>query len=251
MTQCCVKCGKEIRSGFRFCNFCGAPVMILKSGAEAKTESYSDLFGSAGGALRRMNGSAKGTFYSVSEEKTIGNVDSDIVIEEDPTVSAVHARVKGVSDGVIVQDLGGLNGIFIKVAKEQPLENHDIIRAGDHFFLFEHVVKDEFTDDSGTLFYATPNNGEPFRIVEIVASGRAGRACLSVRGGLSVGRKNGDCIICDDMKMSPTHFSIHWCNGCAMLTDHSENGTFIEVHREILLNKDAVFFVGHALFRVV
>lgn len=251
MTQCCVKCGKEIHLGFRFCNFCGAPVVMSKSGRVGKTELYSDLFGSAGGALRRMNGSAKGTFYSVSEEKTIGRVDTDIVIEDDPTVSAVHARVKGVADGVIVQDLGGLNGIFIKVTKDQPLENHDMIRAGDHFFLFEHVVKDDFTDDSGTSFYATPNNGEPFRIVEIVASGRVGRGCLSVRGGLSVGRENGDCIISDDMKMSPTHFSIHWSNGGAVLTDHSENGTFIEVHREIQLNKDAIFFVGQALFRVV
>ena len=118
-----------------------------------------------------LTGDHAGQFYDAFPAVTVGRNNADIV-SADPTVSPVHARLDATESGAQIQDMDSLNGVFVRTKDEKTLlHDNDIIRAGDHLFLFEVIALDRYSEESGTEFYAAPLRGENFRLVEILAGG--------------------------------------------------------------------------------
>ena len=182
---------------------------------------------------------------------TIGSGPADAVFDDDSTMSPLHARVESRGSGAVLQDMGSLNGVFLRATDKTLLHDNDIIRAGDHFFLFESLTIERFVEDTGTEFYASPCRGECFRLVELLRGGRRGRACMAPDGGIVVGRTEGDFTFPEDEKMSPRHFTIRWTQRGGILIDKSANGTFVQIHEETSVARQSLFFVGERLFEVV
>ena len=250
MSDVCNRCGMPVRPGFKFCNVCGAPVEPAEGEGE-QVEQYSSYSGVRGRAVRIMTGPRAGEFVPAYPGCTIGRSDADIVDADDTTLSPQHARLSVVQNATLLEDAGSLNGVFLRATDKVILEDNDILRAGDHYFLFEFFSPDRFTDETGTEFYAAPCRGERFRLVEILRNGRRGRACMAPEGGIVVGRREGDFCFPEDTRMSDRHFTIRWTQRGGMLIDHSANGTFVQIHEATQVSEGDLFFAGRNLYRVV
>ena len=249
MSQICNHCGMPIRPGFKFCNVCGSPIQndtIQQEGVKP----YSELMGYQGQTIRILTGEDAGDFVDVWPTCVIGREDADLIIE-DKTLSAKHARINVNEKEIVIEDLDSLNGVFLKSEDKHLLSDNDIIRAGDHFFLYELFSQEKIEGNYGATFYASPSRGERFRLIEILSGGKRGRACAAPDGGIAVGRTDGDFTFPDDERMSSKHFSIRWTQRGGILRDYSENGTYIQIHKPVKLSHGDLFFAGKTLFKVI
>lgn len=239
-----------VKPGFKFCNVCGAPVEDMPQTVDDALP-YSRFEGVTGRAVRAMNGEYAGAFFPAYPSCTIGRDDSDIRIHEDTTLSPRHARISTRQNLSFIDDLGSVNGIFLRINDKVILQDNDIIRAGDHYFLYQYFSSEAFADEYGTEFYASPCRGEHFRLVEIIYGGRRGRACMAPDGGIVVGRNEGDFTFPEDEKMSNKHFTIRWTQRGGILLDHSSNGTFLQIHKSMQVSTGDQFFAGETLFKII
>lgn len=255
MARECVQCGKTIVDGGKFCSVCGARVSAAEDGFQATnegTQAYSPFTGIEGRALRVLTGSRAGEFVSVYPSVTIGRNRANFNVHDDETLSPVHARVFCMNDICYLDDLESHNGVLIRIAEKTILHDRDVIRAGQTFFRFEHLMTEMFSDDEGTSFYATPMRGERFRLVELLDDGYRGRAKTASEIGLTVGRKEGNFLFEQDTQMNPRHFTIRWTQRGGVLTDHaSMNGTFVSLQDTVELHPGDQFFLGCTLFGVL
>ncbi len=252
MSQICSNCGEIVQPGFKFCNACGAAVEE-SADAQAYTaavEPYSELLGIAGRTMRILNGDNIGRFVVIYPDCTIGRSGAEVDISDDASLSPIHFHIVATEDGAMVTDKDSLNGVFMRVADKVTLHPNDIIRAGDHYFLFECIPTETLGSDFGAEFYATPGRGERFRLVEILQGGLRSRA-RSVADSIVVGRSEGDFIIPDDKRMSPKHFTIRWTQRGGILVDHSENGTFVQIRQDTPVQSGDIFFAGQTIFQVI
>ncbi|MBR4984541.1 MAG: FHA domain-containing protein [Proteobacteria bacterium] len=250
MSFVCSRCGLPVRPNFKFCSTCGAPVVETPEVAD-ETVAYSPFMGPQGNSIRQMTGHNAGIFFSAYPECCIGREDANVRIADDDTLSPNHMRVFSREDGLCLEDMDSLNGVFLAIKTQMFLQDHDIIRAGDHYFFYELTVPDAFTDEYGTEFYASPGRGERFRLVEILSGGRRGRACMAPDGAVVVGRSDGDFTFPEDHKMSARHFTVRWTRHGGVLIDHSMNGTFLQIHDVVRVEPGDLFFAGRNLFRVI
>lgn len=249
----CVQCGKPIFEGSRFCSVCGARVLGDDSAQEKDgTLPYSAFTGIEGRAVRVLTGSRAGEFVGVYPSVTIGRNRASFNIQDDASLSSVHARIFCLNGVCYLEDLDSHNGVLARIADKLLLQDHDVIRAGMTFFLFEHLMTEMFSDDEGTSFYATPARNDHFRLVEILDNGYRGRAKTASEIGLTVGRKEGNFLFEQDDRMSPRHFSVRWTQRGGILTDHaSMNGTFVRIQERTELHPGDQFFLGNTLFDVI
>ena len=250
MSQLCSRCGMPVRPGFKFCNVCGAPA-LEQSASEENVPPYSPYMGIQGRAIRQLTGKEAGRFIYVYPVTTLGRDDADIEIFDDETMSPCHLRITVRPDGTWLEDLDSLNGVFLKARDKVVLCDGDLIRAGDHYFMYEFYAPERFIEPYGTEFYAAPHRGERFRLVEVLLGGRRGRACMAPDGGIVVGRADGDFLFPEDERMSVRHFTIRWTQRGGILVDHSTNGTFVQIHEPTRVDEGDIFFVGKHLFKIV
>ena len=225
MSFVCSRCGLAVRPTFKFCSTCGAPVVDTEAASD-ETVPYSPFIGPQGNSIRQMTGQNAGIFFSAYPECCIGREDANVRIADDMTLSPSHARVFSNDKGLFLEDMDSLNGVFLAIKDQKFLQDHDIIRAGDHYFLYEVISPDAFTDEYGS-------------------------ACMPIDGAVVVGRNDGDFRFPDDQKMSARHFTVRWTYGGGALIDHSANGTFLQIHDAVHVEPGDLFFAGKNLFRVI
>ena len=84
-------------------------------------------------ALTITNGPLAGRRLQIESELTLGRVDADVALEDDE-VSRRHATIRLDGDGLVIDDLGSLNGTWVngvRIAKTRPLAVGDTIRIGE------------------------------------------------------------------------------------------------------------------------
>ena len=84
-------------------------------------------------ALTITNGPLAGRRLQIESELTLGRVGADVALEDDE-VSRRHAMIRLDGDGLVIDDLGSLNGTWVngvRIAKARPLAVGDTIRIGE------------------------------------------------------------------------------------------------------------------------
>jgi hypothetical protein len=148
----CSQCGHQVPDDANFCPSCGAPVTRDGAGHEDTTASIDvgaldphhdveDLpeLEPGTGMLVVVRGPNAGSRFLLDRAATsIGrHPDSDIFLD-DVTVSRRHAEVALVDEGVMVKDLGSLNGSYVNGQRvdERVLTSGDEVQIGRFKLLF-------------------------------------------------------------------------------------------------------------------
>jgi pSer/pThr/pTyr-binding forkhead associated (FHA) protein len=257
----CPNCGRGVQPGFAFCGACGTRIGAATSGAQAPVGQPRTMFmaGSTAPApaaaprgrliLIRPDGSEGGSHPIQDGDNLIGRGQAPL-FDADAYLSPRHAELSVGPDGVIIRDLQSLNGVFLKIAAEEPLESGDIFRIGQELLRFEVISPPQALED-GTEVMGTPNPGFWGRLSVIVGRDVDGSAFPLFGEAIVLGRERGDILFPEDGYVSGTHARISLNEERVFLTDlGSSNGTFLRLRSERVIPTGSYMLMGQQLFRL-
>lgn len=260
----CPQCGKPVAAGYAFCGACGhrmkpaaAPAPQAAPAAEVPRTMF--LAGPAPTAskaaprghltLIRPDGS-DGEMHPLQEGDNLMGRGQGAVFDADPYLSPRHAEFVLSDEGLIVRDLRSLNGVFVRITQEEPLEHADVFRIGQELLRFDVIAPPAPLED-GTELVGTPNPGYWGRISVIVGRDMDGLAFPIFDEAVVLGRERGDIVFPEDGYVSGTHAQVTLRDGRVYLSDlGSSNGTFIRIRGSRALPSGSLILMGQQLFRV-
>jgi pSer/pThr/pTyr-binding forkhead associated (FHA) protein len=198
--------------------------------------------------LIRPDGSEGGVHPLMDGENLIGRGQGSL-FDGDLYLSPRHAEFLLGPDGLVVRDLRSLNGVFLKISTEEPLESSDVFRIGQELLRFE-VISQPVPLEDGTEVAGTPNPGFWGRLSVIVGRDVDGSAFPLFGDAIVLGRERGDILFPEDGYVSGTHGRISLRDGRVYLADlGSSNGTFLRVRGERKIAAGTFILMGQQLFR--
>jgi pSer/pThr/pTyr-binding forkhead associated (FHA) protein len=178
--------------------------------------------------------------------------DAGGVFETDPFLSPTHAILCTENSEVVVKDADSLNGLFLKLVPDEPVEirSGGVFRMGQELLLFEEIDRGSAAPD-GTERMGSPIEGLWGRLALIVGRGRLGNAFPIGGDGVMLGRERGDILFPEDGYVSGVHLKVYKEGGKYFLNDMgSSNGTFVKIDGETRVNSGAFVLMGQQLFRI-
>jgi hypothetical protein len=138
---------------------------------------------------------------------------------------------------LLIEDIDGGNGVFLRIRRPVELSVGDEFIVGDQLLRIErNPDPDDHPDPDPTYFWSSPKQISPFRIVQIFEGGAPG-ACVMARGTtLQIGAAVGDLVFPNDPLVSDYHCLVEEQAGAVVLTDlASRTGVFVRIqgHHEI------------------
>lgn len=170
----------------------------------------------------------------------------------DQYLSPRHATFQFGPDGARVRDENSLNGIYLRIEREVPIELDDgsVFRIGQEIIRFERLPPAQPGAD-GVEVMGSPREGLVGRICLVIGRETHGNCYSIPADGLHLGRERGDILFPDDGYVSGLHARIHSEGGKVFLTDvGSSNGTFIRIRGEASVPSGSMLLMGQQLFRL-
>jgi len=170
----------------------------------------------------------------------------------DPFLSPTHAIFCAGDNGVTIKDAGSLNGVFVKIKPDEPVEinSGEVFRMGQELILFEEIDRGNTASD-GTEKMGSPIEGLWGRVALIIGKGRMGNAFPIGGDGVVFGRERGNILFPEDGYVSSLHLKLSTEKNKFYLTDlGSSNGTFVKIGKEATLTAGSFLLMGQQLFRV-
>ncbi|MFI5289347.1 MAG: FHA domain-containing protein [Polyangia bacterium] len=249
--RACASCGTVVAGGYRFCPACGAPVGDSPAPARITNSPRAASAPAPEGrlVLLRPDGTEGGDHPLVVGENKIGRA-LGALFEADGYLSPVHAEMVLNAAGLVVRDLGSLNGVFVRITEEEELLGGDVVRIGQELLRFDAIPAPEPLDD-GTEVLGSPNPGYWGRLAVVVGRDQDGSAFPLYGDAVILGREHGDITFPEDGYVSGTHARVSFRDGRYWLSDlNSSNGTFVRI-RERVIPSGGQVLLGQQLFRVV
>lgn len=245
----CGSCGAAVQPGFAFCGACGTPVPGAKP---AEAVPVTDTAGpSARLVLIQPDGTEGGHVDIPTSEVAIGR-DAGGFFGNDPFLSPTHAILNFDEPEIVLKDAGSLNGVFVKLEPNQPVEinSGDVFRMGQELILFQEIDRGNTASD-GTEKMGAPIEGLWGRVALVVGKGRLGNAFPIGGEGITIGRERGNILFPEDGYVSGLHLKLYTENNRFFLTDlGSSNGTFLRITQEVRLPAGSFLLMGQQLFRI-
>lgn len=249
----CPQCGHLVEAGNLFCGQCGTS-MPVESG---HTAMHTPVTALAELVLIQPDGSPGLRVPLQEGGQTLGR--NDAPFSNDPFISPIHASFEVHQDGgVKVEDLGSLNGVYLRLTKPTTLTHGDLFRVGLELLRYEEqsalpALAEEPAD--GVRVLGSPT--KPFwgRLARVAAPNITSHAYLLDQTQINIGRDVGDILFNHDAFVSGQHASLkHTPDGCVLKDLGSSNGTFIKLsgpqHLEhgdtLLLGQQLVMLQVHA-----
>jgi len=157
-----------------------------------------------------------------------------------------EARLIAHNGRLMLEDLSGGNGVFLRIRTPVELELGDEFVIGDQLLRIEkNPVPDDGPDPAPTYFYSSPKWPSSFRVQQIFEGGANG-CCVVARGNtLQVGSAIGDLVFPDDPLVGEQHCLIEEQAGTVVITDlGSRTGVFVRVRGEQELTHGDELLIG-------
>ncbi len=264
----CASCGAALQPGFRFCGICGKPV-----GAPPTTPRVpAGPTGSRPHAAQpvapprlrataplsrfrvttvRSDGGAGTSFALDKDEVVCGRTEGDVRLADDPTVSPRHARFVQANGVLRVEDLGSVNGTFVRLKEPRRISPGEEIRIGRQLLRLEPLPRAAHGDGGGVRPWGTPDPGFRLRLSQLLEGGGLGEIFPLKDGENLVGREAGEVTFPSDRYVSARHARIDVTAGGVTLSDMgSSNGTFAKIAGQAELAPGDQLLVGGQLLRV-
>ncbi len=261
----CASCGAALQPGFRFCGICGKPVGAPPPAApppRPPTGPHAARAGppplpAAAPARRfrvttvRSDGLA-GTSFSLDRDEVLcGRTEGGVRLSDDPTVSPRHARFLQAGGVLRVEDLGSVNGTFVRLKEPRRISLGDEFRVGRQLLRLEPLPRPAHPDDHGVRPWGTADPGYRLRLSQLLEGGGLGEIFPLKEGENLVGRDAGEVTFPSDRYVSARHARIDVKGGEVMLTDvGSSNGTFAKLSGALELAPGDQLLIGGQLLRV-
>ena len=253
----CPQCGHANATSNKFCASCGYNMSLVSAAppaAAAAPQAPVAQGGSVGQVVitaLRADGTEAGTFALPGAVTSIGR-DAGGIFAGDSYLSPHHATFTVRGPKVFVKDVLSLNGVYVKLTPEQPVElqSGDVFRIGQEIIRFEVLPPSQPSSD-GVERLGSPSKGYVGRISLLTGRDTTGNAYPVPDHGLHIGRERGDILFPEDGYVSGLHCLIGWDQNRAFLTDlGSSNGTFARLYADREVRNNDVLLMGQQLFRV-
>lgn len=255
----CSACGAPIQAGFRFCGGCGKPVAgaareparppAAPQGARPPTPP------AAAARFRlaavRTDGLPGSIFPLDRDEVVCGRTEGDIRIPDDPTVSPRHARFVQSGGALRIEDLGSVNGTYLRIREPRRLAPGQEIRLGHQLLRLEPLARPPAAEERGVRPWGTKDPGYRFRLSQLLEGGGLGEIFPLREGENGIGRDAGEVTFPADLFVSARHARIDVAGVEVTLADTgSSNGTFLKIAGAADLSPGDLLLVGGQLLRV-
>jgi pSer/pThr/pTyr-binding forkhead associated (FHA) protein len=260
----CAACGAPLQPAARFCAACGRPTRSQppRRGGPAPAAP-----GAGGGAalapagdplgqrirltLVRSDGMPGPAFTVAGEEAVCGRSEGAIRLGDDRTVSPRHARFTLAGGVLRVEDLGSVNGTFLRLKGPRRLAAGDEFRVGRQLLRLEPLPRPGGAVEGGALPWGTKDPGYRFRLSQLLEGGGLGEIFPLREGENVLGREAGEVTFPSDRYVSARHARISVSGGEVTLADTgSSNGTYVKLTGAAELSPGDQLLVGSQLLRV-
>lgn len=193
----------------------------------------------------------EGDAFELAGTTTVIGRASGGVFGKDAYMSPEHAEFEFDGSQLVVRDLESLNGIYIRIETDVPVELFDgsVFRIGQEILCYEGPTAREPSADD-TQWMGSPHSGMLGRIRLVVGRNSYGNSFPIPPHGIHLGRERGDVNFPEDGYVSGLHCRVHSEVGHIFLTDvGSSNGTFVRVRGESYVPSGGYMLMGQQLFR--
>ena len=236
----CPRCSTRNTVDSAFCRACGA---ALHSGSKSASKPRVSI------RVVRADGGPEIVVAMGRQELTCGTR-GDIPLEDDPFVAATQARFFFSGGRLAVEDVGGGNGIFLRLHKERELTTGGELRLGRQRLVLEPVPALS-PGAGGARVWGSPDVGYRFRLIQILEGGARGAAFLLRDGENLRGRESGDVTFPNDGFVSGRHAVLQVRQDRLFVRDvGSSNGTFFRLFAPTALDSGDHLLIGRELLRV-
>ncbi|HEX9049879.1 MAG TPA: FHA domain-containing protein, partial [Anaeromyxobacter sp.] len=202
-------------------------------------------------AVLRADGSAGATYPLAKDAVVCGRTEGDVRFADDPTVSPRHARFSRGAGGLRVEDLGSVNGTFLRLRAPRHVTVGEEIRVGRQVLRLEPLPRPAPPAERGIRPWGTRDAGARFRLSQLLDGGGLGEIFPLREGENLVGREAGDVTFPSDRYVSAIHARIEVRGDALTLADAgSSNGTFVKIVGAAELAPGDELLVGGQLLRV-
>ena len=199
--------------------------------------------------LLREDGSEGGTLHLEDGPVPFGR-DYGPPFDTDFYLNPRHCAFTVAAEGVRVDDLSPINGVYRKIEGSIELQHGDTFRVGQELLYYEDLPEPEVLPD-GTERMGSPNPGYWGRVSVLVETGRACEAMPVIGGEFTVGRERGDLTFPTDGYVSSSHCRIVGDDSGVYLEDRgSSNGTYLRVRSGTVVPFGSLVLIGQQLFHV-
>jgi pSer/pThr/pTyr-binding forkhead associated (FHA) protein len=266
----CPQCGHVNAPTNKFCASCGYNMLLAVAAAPAPAPAPAPamappggmpqpaaLVGAAGAGNQvhltalRADGTEAGQFTLAGPNATIGR-DMGGIFSGDSYLSPRHATFIMRAGKLLVKDELSLNGVYLKLAPEQPheLRSGDVFRIGQEIIRFD-LLPTQSPGPDGVERLGSPSRGYVGRISLVTGRDTTGNAFPIPEHGIHIGRERGDILFPEDGYVSGLHCRVNAEAGHVYLTDlGSSNGTFARIANEREIRNRDVLLMGQQLFRI-
>lgn len=265
----CDACGRPLDPGYRFCGHCGKPV-VAPAAAPARGDHLPRHAGVDGpSSPAPPPGEAKGPSSGLrlvavrpdgvsgqvhpldKPELHCGRTEGDIRVPEDGTVSPRHARFWFEGGWLRVEDVGSVNGTFMRIHAPQRVAVGDELRIGRQLLRLEPLPRPAAPAEGAVRAWGAPDPGCRLRLAQLLEGGGLGEIFPLKPGENQLGREAGDLVFPGDRYVSARHAKLDVHELEVTLTDlGSSNGTFVRAVGATSLQPGDQILVGAQLFRV-
>ncbi len=265
----CNECGAFVEPQHHFCGNCGARYEAsqqnLPAAAPSKVIESPICLADAGQncskrprfALCHINddGSVGERIPLVEGINEIGRTSSKS-LESDYFVSPKHLRITCSQDQVRLEDIGSLNGVFVRLSDTSAeLQDGDTFRIGEELITFyAGNSKQVLISNEKNHVELIGGNEQPGWAYIRIILGAYAEGCVYRLNNLKVtlGRTRSDIRFERDSFVSGLHAQLSSENGKFFLTDlHSSNGTFLRIKTPVTVNDTPLYFlIGNQLLRL-
>jgi pSer/pThr/pTyr-binding forkhead associated (FHA) protein len=198
-----------------------------------------------------------GDIYPLDQDVVdIGRDEGAIRLAADRTVCPRHARLTRRAGGYFLQDLGSVNGVYLRLRQPAALQDGDLVLLGAEVLRFRLVHQAEQglepAIERHTEVYGSPKLPRYACLYERTVEGVTRNVMYITRNVTVIGRESGDIVFTGDSFMSRRHAALRRdpVSGHFTLRDlGSSNGTFIAIRAEVPLADGEHVRVGQHLFR--
>ena len=261
-TAPCTNCGAQVPENFRFCHVCGhdlhaAPPTNGRADAPEERVSAPAVAAAPQPSAARARvvliqpDGSEGEAFPLGDGATLIGRGTGGIFANDAYLSPEHAEFRFEGDQLVVKDMESLNGIYVRVEPDVPIELFDgsVFRVGQEILRFEAPAAPDPAPD-GTQLMGSPYRGFLGRICLVIGRETTGSCFPIPSQGIHLGRERGDVVFPEDGYVSGLHCRIHSEVGHIFLTDlGSSNGTFVRVLNESFVPKGTFVLMGQQLFR--